>query len=75
MIDGHVGLHERILAGLERARTNSTKTGRRGQPRAAFDRAQVEELRAAGLSLPEIATALGVADSTLRRALADSIRE
>jgi hypothetical protein len=57
-----IRLSERTVAGLERAR----KQGRiGGRPRVVTDRAKVAELRAAGKSLGEIATEMGLAKSTV----------
>ena len=58
---------ERVNAGIARARLHGTKSGAAiGRPHAVFDRAAVVELRAAGRSWREIATALGVSTGTAR---------
>jgi DNA invertase Pin-like site-specific DNA recombinase len=61
-------IRERVVSGLEFARTHGTKSGRAiGRPRAVFDRASVIELRDAGQSWRQISAALGVAVRTVRR--------
>lgn len=61
-----VRLSERTLAGLAKAR----KQGRiGGRPRVVCDRGKVERLRAAGLSLTEIAAKVGASKSTVHRML------
>jgi DNA invertase Pin-like site-specific DNA recombinase len=53
-------ISERVRAGLERARKEGTSTGRPiDRPRSVFRRDQVAELRAQGLSWPQIARKLG----------------
>ena len=48
-------IRERIMAGLEHARSRGTKSGRQiGRPVVVFDRAQVVKLRAAGRSWREM---------------------
>jgi DNA invertase Pin-like site-specific DNA recombinase len=59
-----IRLSERVTAGLDRAR----KQGRvGGRPRVITDRAKVAKLRAAGKSLAEIATEMGLAKTTVAR--------
>jgi DNA invertase Pin-like site-specific DNA recombinase len=53
---------ERVKAGLRNARAKGRKLGR---PRIAVDATRVAELRAAGLSWPKIARALGVGIGTV----------
>jgi DNA invertase Pin-like site-specific DNA recombinase len=61
-------IRERIAAGMEHAKVHGTKSGSAiGRPRAVFDRARVVELRAAGWSWREMATALAVSVRTVRR--------
>ena len=58
-------IRERILAGLEHARSRGTKSGRRiGRPSVVFNRAQVVERRDAGESWRDIASAFGVGVGT-----------
>ena len=60
-------IRERVVAGLEHARNHGTKSGAAiGRPRAVFDRASVVELRDAGRSWRQIATALGISTGTAR---------
>jgi hypothetical protein len=55
------------MAGLEHAKAHGTKSGAAvGRPHAVFDRAAVVELRTAGRSWREIASALGVSTGTAR---------
>ena len=61
-------IQERVMAGMEHARTKGTKSGAAiGRPRAVFDRVRVLELRDAGQSWRQIATALSVGMGTVRR--------
>ena len=63
-------IRDRIVAGLEYARHNGTKSGRAiGRPKRIFRRDQAAELRAAGVSWNAIASQMGVSASTVRRAL------
>ena len=67
-------IRERILAGLEHARTRGTKSGRQiGRPVVVFDRAQVAQLRAAGQSWRDIAAALSVSTATARRTYREGV--
>ena len=60
---------DRVNAGIARARLHGTRSGAGiGRPRAVFNRAAVFELRAAGQSWSQMATALGVGVGTVRRA-------
>jgi len=63
-------LSERVKAGLDRARTKGTRTGRPiGRPRRVFRRDEVLRLRdEEGLSWPEIARRMGVSQGTVVRA-------
>ena len=62
-------IRERILAGLEYARSRGTKSGKAiGRPRAIFRRDEAQELRAQGISWRQIARKLGVSATTVRRA-------
>lgn len=59
---------ERVKAGLERARSNGTKSGHAiGRPRRVFDRDRARELREEGLTFRKIAGKLGVDEKTVRR--------
>ena len=60
-------IRERVVVGLEYARTRGTKSGKPiGRPKAIFDRAKVAELRKEGLSWH--ANLLGAGVGTIRRA-------
>ncbi len=59
-------IRERTLAGLETARRKGKHIGR---PRAVFDREKVLRLRGKGLSVRAIAEKLGIAKTTVHRAL------
>lgn len=59
-----VRLSERTLAGLARARRQGRIGGR---PKVVCDRGKVERLRAAGLSLTEIAAKVGASKSSVHR--------
>jgi len=62
-------IRERVLAGVEHARRNGTKSGKAvGRPKAVFDPADVVRLRQHGLSWREIARKLRVGGATARRA-------
>ena len=64
---------ERIQAGLRRALTRGTRSGRPvGRPRRVFHRDRVLELRAQGQSLRAIARRLGVSRATVARVLGAS---
>jgi DNA invertase Pin-like site-specific DNA recombinase len=66
-------IRERVLSGLEYARTHGTKSGLPiGRPKAVFKRALVTELRAAGRSWRQIAAELGATVRTVRRVYASS---
>jgi DNA invertase Pin-like site-specific DNA recombinase len=61
-------IQERVIAGIEHARSRGTKSGAAiGRPRAVFDRARVIDLRAAGRSWRQIATMLSTSTRTVRR--------
>jgi putative DNA-invertase from lambdoid prophage Rac len=57
---------ERVRAGVNNAKKNGKQLGR---PRVVFDRQKAMDMRAAGISLPQIARALGVGQGTVVRAL------
>ena len=62
-------IRERVLAGMEHARRNGTKSGQPvGRPKAVFNRDEVVKLRQEGLSWREIARKLRVGAATVRRA-------
>jgi len=62
-------IRERVLAGMEHARRNGTKSGQPvGRPKAVFDRDEVVKLRREGLSWREISRKLRVGGATVRRA-------
>lgn len=62
-------IRERVLAGMEHARRNGTKSGQPvGRPKAVFDRDEVVKLRQEGLSWRQIASKLRVGGATVRRA-------
>ena len=64
-----VRISERVRSGLNRARSQGTKSGRPiGRPRAVFARDQARELRAQGWSWRKIARTLGVNVAMVRRA-------
>jgi DNA invertase Pin-like site-specific DNA recombinase len=61
-------IRERVVAGIEHARTHGTKSGSAiGRPPAIFDRARVLEMRESGRSWRQIATALSASVRTVRR--------
>ena len=62
---------ERVKAGIERARTVGTKSGRKiGRPPVVLDRVRLAELRNAGAPWRTIAAQLGVSAGSARRAYA-----
>jgi DNA invertase Pin-like site-specific DNA recombinase len=63
-------IRERVIAGLDYARSHGTKSGRSlGRPRAVFDREAVRRMRdVEGLSWREVAARLDVGVGTVRRA-------
>jgi DNA invertase Pin-like site-specific DNA recombinase len=64
-------IRERVLAGMEHARTRGTKSGAPiGRPRVVFDRAQVVASRDAGRSWRETAAELAISVRTARRVYA-----
>jgi DNA invertase Pin-like site-specific DNA recombinase len=67
-------IRERVLSGLDYARTHGTKSGKAiGRPRAVFNRARAMELREAGWSWRQIAAGLGSTVRTVRRAYLTSV--
>ena len=61
-------LSERVKAGLARAKTSGTRTGKAiGRPRAVFRRDEVARMRDEGKSWSEISRLLGQSASTIRR--------
>jgi DNA invertase Pin-like site-specific DNA recombinase len=65
-----IRISERVRAGLERARKNGTKTRQpTGRPRRVFDRDKVIDLRAQGLSWPQISQKVGASARTVQRTL------
>lgn len=62
-------IRERVMAGLDHARSKGTRSGQPiGRPRVVFRRDQVAELRKNGLSWHQIARKLGVSAASVRRA-------
>src|SRR5882762_1025944 len=59
-------IRERVSAGIQNARANGKKLGR---PRSEVDRERIQELKAQGQSLRQIATKLGVGYGTVRERL------
>jgi DNA invertase Pin-like site-specific DNA recombinase len=63
-------IHERVSAGMRSAKTHGTKSGNSiGRPRRVFDRAEVVRLRAAGLSIANIARQVSIGVGTVVRVL------
>ena len=68
-----IRISERVRAGLNRARSEGTKSGKPiGRPRVVFARDQARELRAQGWSWRSIACTLGVSATSVRRTCACS---
>jgi DNA invertase Pin-like site-specific DNA recombinase len=66
-------IKERVVAGLNYARDNGTKSGRCiGRPRKVFRRDLVVELRKSGASWRQIARKVGAGTTTVRRAAQQS---
>jgi putative DNA-invertase from lambdoid prophage Rac len=65
-------IRERVRAGVANAKKNGKALGR---PKAVFDRHKAIEMRAAGLSFPQIAKVLGVGQGTVVRAVAGLSRK
>ncbi len=66
-------LIERVNAGIARAREKGTRSGRAiGRPRTRPPRAEVERLRAEGLSWPVVAARLGCTVAGARRAAGET---
>jgi len=67
-------IRERVVAGLEYARTQGTRSGKAiGRPRVVFHRDQVIQPRAQGLSWRQIAKAMGVGTTTVRKVYQDQM--
>lgn len=67
-------IRERVLAGIEYAKRNGTKSGKAiGRPRAIFSRDEAQTLRAQGMSFRKIAAKLGAGEGTIRRAIQATI--
>jgi DNA invertase Pin-like site-specific DNA recombinase len=67
-------IRERVQAGIKHAKRHGTKSGRPiGRPRRVFDRAQIEQLRAQGLGLRDIARKLNVGYGTVCRAAGEEV--
>lgn len=63
-------IHERVLAGIARAKKVGTKTGKPiGRPRRVFRRDQAEAMRSSGKSWAQIGIVLGVPAGTVREGL------
>ena len=63
-------IRERVIAGLEYARANGTKSGNAiGRPKRIFDRAEVVRRRRAGLSIERIAREMGLGVGTVARVI------
>ena len=62
-----VRIQERVRAGLNRAKTQGTKSGKPiGRPRAIFRRDQAQELRRQGRSWRQISRLMGVSMASMR---------
>jgi DNA invertase Pin-like site-specific DNA recombinase len=69
-------IRERIVSGLDHARSRGTKSGAPiGRPRAVFNRERLVELRNAGASWRSIASALGISTGTARDAYGRGVRK
>jgi putative DNA-invertase from lambdoid prophage Rac len=63
-------IRKRVVAGLHHTRQDGTRSGKAvGRPGVIFRRDHIAELRAQGLSWRQIARKLGVALTTIRRAV------
>ncbi len=63
-------IRERVIAGLDRAKVNGTRSGLAiGRPRAIFVRDRVRDLRADGWSWSRIARELDASVGAVRRAV------
>jgi putative DNA-invertase from lambdoid prophage Rac len=61
-------INERVVAGVRNAQAKGTRSGKPiGRPKRIFNRTQVLEMRAAGMSLAQISAATGVPITTVRR--------
>jgi DNA invertase Pin-like site-specific DNA recombinase len=63
---------ERVTAGIRNARANGKRLGR---PRQYVDRDRIEEMQSSGLSLRQIAAALGIGYGTVRERLQSTERK
>ncbi len=62
-------IRERVRAGIKHAKRHGTRSGKAiGRPRRIFDRDRIEQLRARGMGLREIANELGISYGTACRA-------
>ncbi len=67
-------IRERVGAGIKHAKRHGTKSGRPiGRPRRVFDRNRIEQLRAQGMGLREVAQELGISYGTACRAACEDI--
>lgn len=64
-------IRERVLCGLERARSEGVKLGR---PRKGFDVNEALRLKKNGLSWSQLSNKLGVSSATLRRTIPDLLK-
>lgn len=63
-------IRERVVAGIEHAKVNGTKSGKpTGRPEAIFDRYLAREMRNQGMSWRKVAAAVGAPESTVRTVL------
>lgn len=61
-------IRERIRVGIDYAREHGTKSGRNiGRPRVVFNRLDIVNLRARGMTFPQIAKHLGIGVGTAHR--------
>jgi DNA invertase Pin-like site-specific DNA recombinase len=66
-------IRERVMAGLEHAKANGTRSGQPiGRPRAVFPRGKIAELMQAGVSLRRAARMLGIGYGTARKDLIEN---
>jgi putative DNA-invertase from lambdoid prophage Rac len=61
-------INERVVAGIRNAQAKGTRSGNPiGRPKRIFNRAEVIEMRQAGLSLAQISAATGLPKTSIRR--------